>query len=114
MTAPRLARGAPRALLSLVLALAPALATAADHRYEDDDDHERARAALRQGEVLPLADVLARIGQVLGGRVIEVELERDDGRWVYEITSVTTAGRVREIAVDAATARVLEVEEDDD
>lgn len=100
--------------LALVAALAAAPALADDHRYEDDDDHERARAAVRAGAALPLAQILSRLGATVEGRVVEVELERDDGRLVYEITVVSPAGRVRELAVDAATARVLEIDEDDD
>jgi len=118
MAAPRLPRRTLGALAPILLAAALAVASppasADDHRYEDDDDHERARAALQEGAVLPLADILARLGRQVGGRVIAIELERDDGRWVYEITAVTPSGRVRELAVDAATARVLELEEDDD
>jgi len=118
MAAPRLPRRTLGALAPILLAAALAVASppasADDHRYEDDDDHERARAALQEGAVLPLADILARLGRQVGGRVIAIEIERDDGRWVYEITAVTPSGRVRELAVDAATARVLELEEDDD
>lgn len=101
------------AALALLAAFAAAPACADDHRYEDDD-HERARAAVRAGAALPLAQILSRLGPTVEGRVVEVELEREDGRLVYEITVVSPAGRVRELAVDAATARVLEIEEDDD
>ena len=115
MASPRLPRRAlAPILLVAALSVASLPASADDHRYEDDDDHERARVALQEGAVLPLADILARLGRRVGGRVIEIELERDDDRWVYEITAMTPSGRVRELAVDAATARVLELEEDDD
>lgn len=78
----------------------------------DDDDHDRARGALERGEVLPLAEVLRLAGPTLGGEVIEVELEREDGRLVYEFTIVTPQGRLLEAVVDAASARVLEIEDD--
>ncbi|MGJ3264183.1 MAG: PepSY domain-containing protein [Salinarimonas sp.] len=100
--------------LVLVLLLAPALALASNHRYSDDDDHVRAREAVRSGAALPFADILATLSPTFGGRVIEVELEREDGRLVYEITLVAPDGRVRELVVDAASGRVLEVEIDDD
>ena len=87
--------------MCLVLA-APALA--------DDRDHERARRALEAGEILPLGEVLARIAREMPGDVLEVELERDDGRWIYEIKLLRADGALLEVEVDAATAAVLDVE----
>lgn len=93
-------------LLSLAAAAAPALA--------DRDDHDRARRALDAGEILPLSDILATVHAVQPGRVIEIELERDDGRWVYELELVSPEGQLYDIEIDAATAMVLEVERDRD
>ncbi|AUN94660.1 PepSY domain-containing protein [Pseudazoarcus pumilus] len=76
----------------------------------DDKDHERARRALEAGEVLPLGEVLARIAREMPGDVLEVELERDDGRWIYEIKLLRADGALLEVEVDAATAGVIEVE----
>ncbi|MGP9821299.1 PepSY domain-containing protein [Salinarimonas sp. NSM] len=101
-------------LLGCLLALAPALVAADEHRYSDDDDHVAAREAVRRGDALPLADILAAIPPRYAGRVIDVELEREDGRLVYELTLVAADGRVRELVVDAASARVLEMEVDED
>ncbi|WP_029030663.1 PepSY domain-containing protein [Salinarimonas rosea] len=101
-------------LLGCLLALPPGRAAADAHRYSDDDDHVAAREAVRRGEALPLAEILAAIPPHVAGRVIEVELEREDGLLVYEITLVAADGRVRELVVDAATARVLEMEVDED
>jgi uncharacterized membrane protein YkoI len=45
---------------------------------------------------------------------IEVELERDDGAWVYYLEIRGQRGRILELEVEAATGRVLEIEEDED
>ena len=83
----------------LLLALAtPALA---------DDDHERARAALERGEVLPLSAILERLAPVIDGDIIELELDREKGRWVYEITYIDGTGRLIELEIDATDASVL-------
>ena len=50
----------------------------------DKNDHEKARQALQTGQVLPLTTVLNRLSQSHPGQVLEVELENEGGRWVYE------------------------------
>lgn len=83
--------------------LLPALPASA----HGDDDHERARAALRAGEVLPLATLLERLQRSHPGRVLEVELERDDGRWVYEVKLLRADGQLLKLALDARNGDVL-------
>jgi uncharacterized membrane protein YkoI len=94
--------------LALILSL---LATPA---FADRDDHDRARRALEAGEIMPLSAILAAAEAARSGRVIELELERDDGRWVYELELVTPGGRLYEMEIDAATGTVLEIEHEDD
>ncbi|MGD2021176.1 MAG: PepSY domain-containing protein, partial [Thiohalocapsa sp.] len=76
-------------------------------------DHDRARAALERGEVLPLAEILASVTAQVPGDVVEVELEREHGAWVYELKVIAPNGRVLEVLVDAAAGRLLAHEEDD-
>lgn len=80
----------------------------------DDDGQDRARRALQAGEILPLSQILASAEAAHAGRVIELELERDDGRWVYELELVTPEGQLYEMEIDAATATVLELEREED
>jgi uncharacterized membrane protein YkoI len=70
-------------------------------------DHERARAALAAGEIRPLADLLAEVERRYVGRVVAMELERDDGRWIYEFKLLPPSGRIFEIKLDAATGVLL-------
>ena len=64
-------------------------------------------AALQAGEILPLATVLQRVAAEHPGQVLEVELERDAGRWTYEIKLLQPSGGLLKLEVDAANARVL-------
>jgi uncharacterized membrane protein YkoI len=89
------------ALIALLVLPAPVLG-------DDDADHERARAAVLRGEALPLDELLARLPLREGERLIEVEFDREDGRWVYELEFIDTDGRVRELEVDALSAAILE------
>lgn len=81
--------------LLIVLAL-PALA--------DADDHDRARSALERGQILPLSDILTIARDRIGdGRLIEVEFEYHEGRYIYELEMITPDGRMIELELDAAT-----------
>jgi uncharacterized membrane protein YkoI len=98
-------------------ALAPALADKGSDGvhgsgHDEEDDHDAARGAVRRGEAMPLADVLVRVGPDLPGEIVEVEFEREHGRWIYEFKVIDTAGRLHEIYVDAATGRIVSAEID--
>ncbi|MXN63622.1 peptidase M4 [Stappia sp. GBMRC 2046] len=87
-------------------------ALADDGKYDDHSDHERARHALEKGEVRPLADILDSVGGDLGGKLVGVDFEREDGRYVYEFKVITPSGRLREVYVDANTAQILKSEDE--
>ena len=68
---------------------------------DEPADHERARRALEAGEVMPLRKVLEQVERDYPGEVLEVELEREDGAWVYEIKLIRKGGDVLELELDA-------------
>ena len=93
------------AIASLLLAgvLATPLAQASDK------DHERARQAVQAGQVMPLPAVLDKLALTPPGQVLEVELEQERERWIYEIKLLTPAGQLTKVKLDARTAEVLRV-----
>jgi uncharacterized membrane protein YkoI len=98
-----------RALLALPL-LAPALPARANDRRRREEQ-ERVRRAIAEGRIRPLSEILAMVRSQLGGEVIGVELDEEEGLYVYEIKVLTRGGRRRELEVDAATGRILKVDE---
>ncbi len=74
-------------------------------------DHDLARAAVQAGEVMPLSTLLERLQHSHPGQVLRVELEREDGRWAYELRLLQPGGRLLKLEVDARTGEVLEVKE---
>ena len=88
-------------MLCLAAALGPA--TAGNDRH----DHERARAAVAAGEVLPWPALRERLQRTHPGQVLELELEREDGRWIYEVKLLQPGGRLLKLELDAATGQVL-------
>jgi uncharacterized membrane protein YkoI len=70
------------------------------------EDHDEAHELRLRGDVLPLAEIIDRAG--LGGqRVIEADLERDDGRLVYELEVLDADGRVSKRYFDASSGEAL-------
>ncbi|MCC2112592.1 MAG: PepSY domain-containing protein [Hyphomicrobiales bacterium] len=81
----------------------------------DDDDHERAYRERDRGDIKALRDILDGLQRELppGSEVIAVELEHEDGVWVYEFRIIDETGRRREVCVDAKTGRLLREENGD-
>ncbi len=93
--------------IGLGLAAAPTLA------QERRGDHDQAREAVARRDAIPFAQILDTALRTVPGEVLEVDLERDDGRLLYEVEILARNGRVRTVILDARTGRVLEVEDDD-
>lgn len=73
-----------------------------------DDDHEQAHRAVQAGEVMPLRTVLERLEREHPGQVLDVELEQDDGRWIYEIKLLQPGGQRVKLKLDARTADLIQ------
>lgn len=94
------------AMVTLLGALAFPCAWASDQH-----DHERARAAVQAGEVMPLPALLERVQRVHPGQVLELELEREGGRWIYEVKLLQAGGQLIKLELDAKTGQVLRVKD---
>lgn len=77
----------------------------------DRHDHDQARRALEAGEVMPLRTLLDRVERDYPGQVLEVELDREDDLWAYEITVLRTGGKVVRLKLDGKTGAVLSIRE---
>jgi uncharacterized membrane protein YkoI len=68
------------------------------------NDHDWALQAVRAGEIRSVADILQRLEREFLGYVLEIELDRERGRIVYEIELLAPSGHVLELVYDARTA----------
>lgn len=78
-----------------------------------DEDHDQARRLKESGQVLPLEQIIKAAQREHPGRVIEVELESEDGRHVYEVELLDARGEVWELYFDAASGALIKREKDD-
>ncbi|MEQ6888784.1 PepSY domain-containing protein [Halomonas sp. CS7] len=95
-----LRRLVPAALLVL-LAASP---VPADEHWHDLQE------AVREGKIVPLPEILDWLEARYAGQVLEVELERDDGRSVYEVEMLGPQGQVVEFEFDAASGELIGME----
>jgi len=96
--------------ISRLTALALALGLFAGPLAADPPrDHDLARQALEAGEILPLSTVMARVERDYPGQILEVELERKDGQWIYEIKLIRRGGGMAKLKLDARDASLLEI-----
>lgn len=79
----------------------------------DDDDHELARRLLQEGRIRPLAELTQSVRREIPGELLEVEFELENGIYVYEFKILRPDGRIQEVEVDAATSKIVKVEDDD-
>lgn len=77
-----------------------------------DDDHIEARRLLDSGEILPLEVILKNVKQTHPGKILKVELDKEDGRIVYEVEILGKDGVVKEVYINAITGEVLFGKED--
>lgn len=98
----------PRAARFVIAALVTLPLASLLHAGDDATlDHDRARAAMQAGQVLPLATLLERLQRSHPGQVLELELEREGGRWVYEVKLLQAGGRLLKLELDAGSGQVL-------
>jgi len=84
-------------LLIWLVTLAPARA----------DDADRARLLHDTDSILSLSDILQRIDHTHQQRILDVEIEEENGRIMYEIELMDEQHHIRHLEIDAHTGKVL-------
>lgn len=78
-----------------------------------DEDHELARKLREAGAILPLEEIVRHARAAKPGELLETDLEKKHGRYVYEVEILDKAGQVWEIELDAGDGRLISVERED-
>lgn len=89
-------------MLMMLAMLGTEVSYAADHA-----DHDRARQAVEAGDVLPLRTILDRLEHEYPGQVMEVELDREKGEWVYEVKLLRKGGVLMKLKILASDGTIL-------
>ncbi len=78
-----------------------------------DDDHDKAKRLLESGEILSLEEILVKVRKIQKGKILEVELEDEKNKPIYEIELVNPEGIVLELKFDAKNGQHLSTEKED-
>ena len=88
-----------------------AVSGAAHAEERQDRDHDRARKALRDNKVLPIAQILGMVPRHASGDIIRVKLETERDQLIYEIRVLAPSGSVREVILDARSGALIRIED---
>jgi uncharacterized membrane protein YkoI len=81
----------------------------------EERDHDLARKAFLEGRIRPLTEITEVVRSKVPGEILSVQIEVDDRkrRFIYEFDIITPQGKLKEVDVDAATATILKIEDDE-
>lgn len=71
------------------------------------EDHNKALNLVKSGEIMPLTTILQKLQRLEQGQVIEVELEKNKNRLIYEIELVNKHGIVKKYIFDAKSGVLI-------
>ncbi|HET6369749.1 MAG TPA: PepSY domain-containing protein [Nitrospiria bacterium] len=78
-----------------------------------EEDHDRARNLREKGKILPLEEIVRRAQERQPGKLLEAELEKEEGRLIYKVEILDEDGIVWDLTIDAKSGELLAVEGDD-
>ena len=71
------------------------------------EDQDSARKLREAGDILPLEQILDKAKRNHPGRVVDTELEKKSGRYVYAVKIVDEKGGGQELKYDAGRGELL-------
>jgi len=98
------------AILVVLTVAVPAMRAESQSAKDCKSSQDCALDAFKSGQIKPLSEVLAVVRAKVPGEVVKVELEREDGIWVYEIKVLTPSGRRREVEINAHTLAIIKID----
>lgn len=81
---------------------------AAEPEAAEEESANAEKAALAAAATVSIEQAVKAATAKQPGKVIEAELDRDQGRVLWELEIVATDGSIAELAVDAGTGAIVE------
>ncbi|ELR65538.1 membrane protein [Photobacterium marinum] len=96
---------------SALIGLAGLLALAANAAppLEIEEDHDDVMEAVEQGLIQPFSSLQAKVSKDIDARIIKVELDEDDGVWIYELKLIDANNNIVKVEYEAKTLSIIEI-----
>ncbi len=78
----------------------------------DDNDSRKVRKLVQENEIVSLESLMPAIRSHGDWKILEIELEEEDNKLIYEVELLDKEGRVYEIRYDARTGQELDISDD--
>ncbi len=78
-----------------------------------DSNHNEARRLKEAGEILPLEEIITKARKLRTGHILEIELEHEHERYIYELEILDDDGTVWELEYDAKSGELIKNRQDD-
>ncbi|WP_434360296.1 hypothetical protein NF212_07585 [Parasalinivibrio latis] len=97
------------AILFVSLTLLTNLAGASPH-LKYDEDWDEVKAAVDDGAIRPYNELLEKLNSLNPkAKIVKVEVEEEDGIWIYEIRMLDQRRNVVKMELNASTLEILSV-----
>lgn len=102
-----------RTWIALFALLAVLLALVYLPRADSGESAISAGRLSAKGDILSLEKISQKARSYKPGEILEVELEKKHGRYIYEVEILDAASQVWELKLDAKSGQLLKMEQDD-
>ncbi len=96
-------------IMSIFLVLVVGMISTFLQAGEELSQHE-IRKLVKQGKLLPLETIMALYPEKQYGKLLDLEVEREYGKIIYELEFLRADGRIIELEIDASNGHLLEQE----
>ena len=77
---------------------------------DNEFDAQQIRQLVSQGKILPLEAILKIHQPLIDGKLLDLEVESEHGKIIYELEFLRQNGDVVELVIDAKTGELLDQE----
>ncbi len=72
-----------------------------------DRNHNEARRLKEAGKIMPLEQIIIKARKLRSGHILEIELEHEHGRYIYELEILDDDGTIWELEYDAKNGELI-------
>ncbi|MCG3862607.1 hypothetical protein I3259_01055 [Photobacterium sp. Ph5] len=75
----------------------------------DEEHHDDVMTAVEKGLIKPYSALQHKVSQQLSARIIKVELNEDNGEWIYELKLIDTENNIIKVEYQAQSLQMLKI-----